>query len=208
MKRSGKIILSACLLSLLVLLPALSARGYWDELKGAEASNQASITIGNWLYDISEYNGNMTVSKDELIMRDGKVFKARIERRAGQAGHDPRDPRYFELLGLRWQITYTESTAEYRSFHHYNVGDYVTKDGKIYQRTLWSHDPVTLLPPLSAPPGGFWREASNVPADQWYRYRIYIEGETVIYNGQRYRCLIQGHNNQEPDRHPAIWQRV
>lgn len=102
-------------------------------------------------------------------------------------------------------MTYHEDSWEYLYFHHYYNGDYVVYNGRLYQWTSGiPHNPNTITA-YDPDEGKAWKKASFPPGvskleDLWFRNKVYLQGQVVVYRGFRYRCLVEGTSSRGPGR--------
>lgn len=156
----------------------------WAQFDTAPVTNQ---NIGPYYNETSNY----------IYQANVKIY---VEGQSYNAGdvlyvNDPASPHYGQYYlvlqggtpinidnpNTNWwdPMTWTESTIEYRSYHHYNRGDFVIHSNRIY---FWDsttrHNPNTWN--ASGPPGGNWTLYTTDPTlNVWQRHKIYTYGDVV-----------------------------
>lgn len=183
---------------------------YWFDFALPEEDSQSGVVvIGYWSRltpdgeDVIVFNPDNPperIKKGALVIAhhdDGSlvVYQSLHDLKKGDPDYDPRYPN------KQWtqRMTYSEDTAEYRWFHHYNSGDLVIYNGRIYEYNYFiPHNPNTETERVPGY-GIRWSVYSEDPTSPyWYRYKVYDQGDIVIHQGNYYRSLLDKNSGFYP----------
>lgn len=158
-----------CIVCLFLMPIVLKAVWYILPSK-VETADNTLLTIGKWHWKgIKTWTSGTRYDLGEIVEHNGTLYY--VLKRTRQWDSPPSSTYY------------AEDTKEYRNTHGYYTGDLVIHQGKTY-RLKWGYGGTVLI----APPSSIrWSLVSNtVDESLWYRYKIYYEGETVVYGGWTY----------------------
>lgn len=109
-------------------------------------------------------------------------------------------------------IQYVKNTIEYVPFNVYEKGDLVVFNGHLYEYTYRiPHNPNTTTGKNPDERPGVWQNRDKLldiyTLDQlWFRYKVYLEGERVVYKDRLYVAQTSGYSQNYPDKGKTHWR--
>lgn len=178
-----------CLLALLIFFTTSSSYAYWALfIDGSSRDLDALISIGNWIHNgnlpqgVIPYVPNTGYEKGTVVYYEGAFYIAAVKT---SATHEIQS-------GSGYWAPYTEFTFEYRTYNHYEVGDYVVHEG-IYYKAI-TNQANQLTPGISGGTG--WQNALQVI--DWQAKTYPIDGTVVKYQGIFYESRWYAQANDIP----------
>lgn len=175
---------------IVILLTTVCVTAHWNGFNMPESKEESlDLFVGRWIYGSKIYNADSFIGKDDIIIKNGRLYIAEMDINKDDANHNPDNPN-----GSFWSsMRYSELTDEYRSFNYYESGDYVFYNGILYKRDAWyPHSPNTIS--AQNPVEGGWAVNTQFgeQAKPWFRYKVYFKGDFVWDdNGDKYECILE-----------------
>lgn len=188
---------------------------YWFyNIEGANTSKQISITIGRWIYGIIIYDpdNKVDISSGDYVLRDmpdgtQRIFYAQRNIPNNDQYHDPLNPATSWIVPVR----YLDCSGNWQRYHTYNRKDLTIYNGQVYEYTYRiAHTANTTFAKNPDEQPTRWSLKTDLTPDSnvYFRYKVYMEGDIVVYNNSSFQCIVNASVNVEPKNNSPNWTKL